>query len=163
MHKSGIPALFRLGGGPDAKNSNMVIVNSGQAGLSLPNRDYYVKEDAKSVEIRGKFVAHMTNMFKLLGESPEAAAANANTVMSIQTRLAKASKAPADLRDPDKNYNKIKLAEAQAIIPNFSLTEYMKLRGIPDVSEINFGQPKFFKELNTMLKDVPLDSWKTYL
>ena len=83
--------------------------------------------------------------------------------MDIQTRLAKASLAPADLRDPDKNYNKIKLTEAQAIIPNFSLTEYMKRRGIPPVSEINFGQPKFFKELNTMLADVPLAGWKTYL
>ena len=72
MHKMGVPALFRFGGGPDAKDSNMVIVNSGQGGLSLPNRDYYVKEDAKSVEIRGKFVDHMTNMFKLLGDSPDA-------------------------------------------------------------------------------------------
>src|SRR5258708_10198206 len=143
MHKAGIPALFRLGGGPDAKNSNMVIVNSGQAGLSLPNRDYYVKEDAKSVEIRGKFVAHMTNMFKLLGDSPEAAAANANTVMSIQTRLAKASKAPADLRDPDKNYNKIPLADSQAVIPNFSLADYMKVLRMPAPTEINFRHPRF--------------------
>ena len=163
MHKLGLPALFRLGGGPDAKNSNMVIVNSGQAGLSLPNRDYYVKDDARSVEIRGKFVDHVTNMFKLLGDLPETAAANAKTVMDIQMRLAKASTAPADLRDPDKNYNKIPLADAQAIIPNLSLANYMKERGIPAVTEINFGQPNFFKEVNTMLTDVPVDSWKTYL
>jgi putative endopeptidase len=163
LHNMGIASLFRLSGGPDPKESNQFIVNSGQGGLSLPNRDYYTKEDAKSIEIRQKFVTHMTNMFKLLGLSPDAAAANARTVMDIQTRLAKASLAPADLRDPDKNYNKIKLTEAQAIIPNFSLTEFIKLRGIPDVTEINFGQPKFFKELNTMLTDVPLDSWKTYL
>lgn len=163
MHKAGIPALFRLAGGPDAKNSNMVIVNSGQAGLSLPNRDYYTKTDAKSVEIRGKFVEYMTNMFKLLGESPDAAAADAATVMDIQNRLAKASTAPADLRDPDKNYNKIPLGEAQAIIPNFSLADYMKARGIPAVTEINFGQPGFFKEVNTMFTDVPVASWKTYL
>lgn len=163
MHKAGIPALFRLAGGPDAKNSNMVIVNSGQAGLSLPNRDYYTKTDPKSVEIRGKFVEYMTNMFKLLGESPDAAAADAATVMDIQNRLAKASTAPADLRDPDKNYNKIPLGEAQAIIPNFSLADYMKARGIPAVTEINFGQPGFFKEVNTMLTDVPVASWKTYL
>lgn len=163
MHNAGLPAMFRFGGGPDAKNSNMVIVNSGQGGLSLPNRDYYTKDDAKSIEIRGKFLEHVTNMFKLLGDSPDAAAANANTVMQIQTRLANASKAPADLRDPDKNYNKIPIADAQAVIPNFSLTEYMKERGMPAVSEINFGQPDFFKELNNMLTDVPVDSWKTYL
>lgn len=163
MHKAGLPAVFRLNGGPDAKNSNMVIVNSGQAGLSLPNSDYYTKTDAKSVEIRGKFVDYMTNMFKLLGDSPEAAAANAKTVIDIQMRLAKASTAPADLRDPDKNYNKIPVADAQAMIPNLSLTEYMKVRGIPAVADINFGQPNFFKEVNTMLTEVPVDGWKTYL
>ncbi len=163
MHSLGLPALFRLGGGPDAKNSNMVIVNAGQAGLSLPNRDYYTKEDAKSVEIRSKFAEYVTNMFKLVGDSPEAAAANAGTVMSIQTRLAKASTAPADLRDPDKNYNKISLADAQAVIPNFSFASYIKERGIPAVTEINLGQPGFFKEVNAMLAEVPVDSWKTYL
>ncbi len=162
LHKMSVPALFRLGGGADAKNSNMVIVNSGQGGLSLPNRDYYVKEDAKSAEIKGKFVEHMTNMFKLLGDAPDAAAANAAKVMELQMRLAKASTAPADLRDPDKNYNKIPLADAQAIIPNFSLAGYMKERGMPIVTEINFGQPGFFKEVNNMFTDVPVDTWKTY-
>ncbi len=163
LHSSGIPAMFRLAGGADAKDSNMVIVNSGQGGLSLPNRDYYVKDDAKSVEIKGKFVEYMTNMFKLLGEVPDKAAADAKTVMDIQMRLAKASTSPADLRDPDKIYNKISVRDAQGIIPNFSLTDYMKTRGMPPVTEINFGQPGFFKELNTMLTDVPVDSWKTYM
>jgi putative endopeptidase len=102
-------------------------------------------------------------MFKLLGDTPDAATANAATVMAIQMRLAKASTAPMDLRDPDKNYNKIPLADAQAVVPNFSLTDYMKARGIPAVTEINFGQPNFFKEVNAMLTDVPVDQWKTYL
>ena len=162
LHNLSLPALFRLGGGPDPKNSNMVIVNSGQGGLTLPNRDYYTKGDAKSVEIRGKFVEHVTNMFKLLGETPEQAAADAGTVMAIQTRLANASKAPVELRDADKNYNKISVADAQKIIPNFSLSDYMKERGIPTVTEINFTQPLFFGEVNTMLTDVPVANWKTY-
>ncbi|MEO6654686.1 MAG: M13 family metallopeptidase [Pyrinomonadaceae bacterium] len=163
LHKAGLPSLFRLGGGSDAKDSNMVIVNAGQGGLSLPNRDYYIKEDAKSVEIKGKFVEYMTNMFKLVGETPDAAAADAKTVMDIQMRLARAATSPADLRDPDKVYNKISIANAQAIIPNFSLTNYMKTRGIPAVTEINLGQPGFFKEVNTMLTEVPVESWKTYM
>ena len=162
LHNMGVSTLFRLGGGPDQKNTNMVIVNSGQGGLSLPNRDYYTKEDAKSVEIRSKFVEHMSNMFKLLGESPTQSAADAVTVMDIQMKLAKASAAPVELRDPDKNYNKISVADAQMIIPNFSLTSYMKERGMPPVTEINFGQPNFFRELNKMLADVPVASWKTY-
>lgn len=162
LHNMGVGAMFRLGGAPDQKNTNMVIVNAGQGGLSLPTRDYYTKDDAKSVEIRGKFVEHMTNMFKLLGETPDQAAADARTVMAIQVRMAKASASPVELRDADKNYNKIPLADAQMIIPNFSLTGYMKERGMPPVTEINFGQPNFFRELNRMLADVPVANWKPY-
>src|SRR5213076_2290158 len=69
MHQMSVPAAFRLGGSQDLKDSNSVIVNAGQGGLTLPNRDYYTKDDAKSVETRSKFVAHMTNMFKLLGDA----------------------------------------------------------------------------------------------
>ncbi len=163
LHKRGLPSLFRLNAGADAKDSNVIILNAGQAGLSLPNRDYYTKEDAKSVEIRGKFVEYVTNMFKLLGDSPDAAAANAKTVMDMQMRLAMASTPPADLRDPDKNYNKIPMADAQAIFSNFSLADYMKTRGIPAMTHINFTQPGFFKEVNTMLADTPVESWKTYM
>ncbi len=162
MHSMGVPAVFRVGGGADLKNSSMVIVNAGQGGLTLPNRDYYTNTDAKSVETRAKFVEYMTNMFKLAGDAPAAAAANAATVMEMQTRLANASLAPVDLRDPDKNYNKIAFTAAQEIIPNFSLTDYMTARGLPSVTEINLGQPGFFKEVNSMLKDVPVANWKTY-
>ncbi|HEV7701427.1 MAG TPA: M13 family metallopeptidase [Pyrinomonadaceae bacterium] len=162
LHKEGVPSVFRLGGGADAKNSNMVIVNAGQGGLSLPNKDYYTKLDARSVEIRVKFLEHMTNMFKLLGDNPDTAARNAQTVMDVQTRLANASKAPVELRDPDKNYNKIPLADAQKIIPNLPLASYMKERGMPPAKEINFGQPDFFAEVNKMLADVPVDAWRTY-
>ena len=88
-------ALFRFGGGSDLKNSSMVIANAGQGGLSLPNREYYTKTDEKSVETREKFVEYMTNMFKLLGDKPEKAEANAKTVMDIQMRLAKVSLPPS--------------------------------------------------------------------
>jgi putative endopeptidase len=161
LQRNGVPLLFRFGGGPDAKNSNMVIVNSGQGGLTLA-RDNYVRTDARSTEIRGRFVEHMSNMLELLKDSPERAAEEAKMVMDLQTRLANASKSPADLRDPDKNYNKITVVEAQAIIPNLNLTEYMKVRGIPAVTEINFTQPDFFKEVNKMLGDTPVEAWKTY-
>src|SRR5262249_30391704 len=131
-------------------------------GLTLA-RDNYVRTDERSADIREKFVGHMTNMFKLAGDSPEQAAAEAKTVMDIQMRLAKASKSPADLRDRDKNYNKISVADAQAIIPNLSLADYMKLRGFPSVTEIDFTGPDFFKEVNAMLADTPVDAWQAYL
>jgi putative endopeptidase len=163
MHKSGFPAIFTFAGGADLKNSSMVIVNAGQGGLSLQSRNYYTDTDAKTVETREKFMEYMTNMFKHLGDDDSEAAANAKTVMDIQTRLAKASLAPADLRNPDKRYNKMTLAAAQEITPDFSWTNYMTTRGVPTVMEINIGQPDFFREVNAMLKDIPLESWKTYL
>lgn len=163
LHNTGIPVLFALGGGADLKNSSMVIVNAGQGGLSLPNRDYYTKDDVKSKETREKFVEYMTNMFKLLRQTPEQASASAKAVMDIQTRLAKASLPPVELRNPDNRYNKVTLKAAQDIIPNLALTRYLADRGIPAVSEINIGQPAFFKEVNAMVKDVPMESWKTYL
>ena len=162
LHNDGFPALFRFGGGRDAKDSNSVIVSSGQGGLSLPNKDYYTKDDAKMVETRQKFVEYMTKVFDMSGDTPAEAKAHAETVMAIQMRLANASKAPVEMRDPDKNYNKIKLSDAQAIIPNLPLKDYLKRRGIPVPETLNFGQPDFFKELNTMLKEVPVDQWKTY-
>jgi putative endopeptidase len=163
MHNAGLPAVFSFGGGADLKNSTMVIVNAGQGGLSLPNRDYYLKDDAKSIETRQKFMEYMTNMFKNLGDKPEKAAANAKVVMDLQTRLAKASLAQVDLRNPDNRYKKVSITEAQAITPDFSWEEYMKTRGIPAVADFNIGQPDFFKEANAMMKEVPLENWQTYL
>jgi putative endopeptidase len=162
LHKAGMPVLFNMRGGADAKNSNMVIVNAGQGGLTLA-RDNYVRTDQRSSNIRDKFVEHMTNMFKLAGDSPDQAASEAKASMDVQMRLAKASKSPADLRDRDKNYNKISVADAQAIVPNFNLSDYMKLRGFPSVSEIDFTGPDFFKEVNAMLADTPVDAWQSYL
>jgi len=163
LHNAGLPSLFGFGAGPDLKDSNAVIINTFQGGLSLPNRDYYLNTDAKSVEIRAKFVAHMTNMFKLLGDSSETAAANAADVMEMQTRLAKASLSQVELRNPDNRYNKISLSAAEAMTPELSWETYFKERSVPMVSEINIGPPKFFAEVNTMLKDVPIEKWKTYL
>jgi len=112
---------------------------------------------------RAKFLEHMTNMFKLLGETPEQAATDAETVMAVQTRLANASMTPEQLRNRDKNYNKITLVEAQKIVPDFSLEDYLKERGITARTDIDFQQPTFFAEFDKMLTDVPLDQWKTYL
>lgn len=163
LHNAGIPAVFGFGGGPDLKDSNSVIANAGQGGLSLPNRDYYTNTDDKSVEIRTKFVEHVTNMFRLLGENADIAAADAKAVLDIQTRLAKASLTPVERRNPDNNYNKITVAAAQEITPNFSWQSYFTGRNVPSVSEMNIAPPKFFIEVNSMLKDTSIDNWKTYL
>jgi putative endopeptidase len=163
LHDAGLPAVFSFGAGADLKNTNAVIINAFQGGLSLPNRDYYLNTDPKSVETRAKFIAHMTNMFKLLGDSPQSAAANAATVMEMQTRMAKASLSPVELRNPDNRYNKVTVAAAQEMTPNFSWETYLKEREVPAQPEMNIAPPKFFSEVNAMIKDVPLENWKTYL
>jgi putative endopeptidase len=163
LHSAGLPAVFGFGAAADLKDSNAVIVNAGQGGLTLPNRDYYTKDDAKSVETRAKFVEYMTNMFKLLGDTPEAAAAHAAKVLEVQTRLAKASLSPVELRNPNLRYNKIALAAAQELTPNLSWASYMAARGVTPEKDLNIAPPKFFQEVNSMIADVSVEDWKTYL
>jgi predicted metalloendopeptidase len=163
LHNVGLPAVFGFGVGPDLKESNAVLAGLNQGGLSLPNSDYYTNVDPRSIEIRQRFVQHMTSMFKLLGDDADAAKKNADTVLAIQTRLARASLTPVERRNPNNNYNKIKLTDAQAATPNFDWTAYLTARNSPSVTELNMVPPKFFAEFNTMLTDVPVDQWKTYL
>lgn len=163
MHDLGLPAVFGFGAGADLKATNSVILNAGQGGISLPNRDYYTKTDAKSLETRAKFVEYMTNMFKLLGNSPDAAAAKAAKVLEMQTRLANASLTPVERRNPELSYNKVTFAGVQELTPNFAWTTYYAERGIATSSEINVAPAKFFKEMNAMMSDVSIQDWKTYL
>ncbi|MEP6902258.1 MAG: M13 family metallopeptidase, partial [Actinomycetota bacterium] len=163
FHSAGIPVLFGFGAGADAKNSVLNIANANQGGLSLPNRDFYTKDDPKSVETRTKFVEYMANMFRLLGDDAGAAAENAKTVMMIQTELANASKSPVELRNPEARYNKKSLTQLAEMTPNFSWTDYMTTRGVPPVQEVNIGQPAFFEEVNKMMTGVSIEQWKTYL
>lgn len=163
FHDNGIPAVFGFGAGPDLKDSNAVLINAGQGGISLPNRDYYTQTDAKSVETRGKFVEHMTNMFKLLGDDADKATADAAKVMEIQTRLANASLTPVERRNPDNNYNKITFDAAQKLTPNFSWSAYTSERGVPAIADVNMAPAKFFTEMNAMIGEVSIDDWKTYL
>ncbi len=163
MHNMGIPVLFGFGGGADAKNSSINIAQASQGGLSLPNRDFYTKGDPKSQETRERFREYVVSMFRLLGDDEETARMEAFSVTRIQTRLANASKAPVELRDPQKRYNKKSLAELNQMTPNILWASYMETRGVPPVTEINIGQPEFFAEVNQMMKDVPLADWKSYL
>ncbi|HTK27742.1 MAG TPA: M13 family metallopeptidase [Pyrinomonadaceae bacterium] len=163
LHDRGVPVLFGFGSGPDLKNSSMVIANAGQGGLSLPNRDYYTKDDDKSKETREKFVEYMTTMFGLLGDKPDEAAANAKTVMDMQMRLALASLTPVEGRIPENRYNKVAFTQMSELTPDFSWNDYVAERGVTGLTEINIAPPKFFKEVDAMMKDVPVENWKTYM
>ncbi|MDQ2745786.1 MAG: M13 family metallopeptidase [Acidobacteriota bacterium] len=163
FHNRGFGGFFRFGIGADDKNSNVNLAGASQGGIGLPNRDYWFNTDAKSIETRGKYLEYVTNVFKLAGDTPEQAAAEANTVTVIQKRFASAAKPPVELRDSEANYNKKTLAELAQLTPNFSWTDYLKARGIGSVKDVNIGQPKYFEEMSKMLKDVPVSDWKTYL
>ncbi|WP_345115332.1 M13 family metallopeptidase [Hymenobacter algoricola] len=159
----GTGSVFNMGVGQDEKNSTQYAVQIYQGGLRLPNRDYYLKTDPRTKAVQAAYVSYITNVFKLMGETPAAAAKNAATIMRIETRLAKASKSPVDLRDPYANYNKMTLAELQKQYPNLGLTTILAQNRLSAAKSIIVGQPAFLKEANTMLKAEPLGDWKTYL
>ncbi len=163
FHDRGFGGVFGFYIGTDDKNSNANIANANQGGIGLPNRDYWFSTDPKSEETRKKYLEFVTNMFKLAGDTPAAAAADAKTVATIQKRFASAAKPPVELRDSEANYNKKTLAELAQLTPNFSWEEYLKNRGIAGVKEINLGQPKFFEEVGKMMADVAIKDWQTYL
>ena len=162
LHSMGVPALFGFGSLPDLKNSSQVIGFAGQGGLSLPNRDYYTKTDERSQKLRADFVAHMTRMFELLGDAPDKAAAQAQTVLRIQTRLAESSRTPVELRDPTTQYHLMGAEQLRELTPGFSWADYFKGIGAP-AGQINVAHPEFFQALNKTLADVSLADWKTYL
>jgi predicted metalloendopeptidase len=162
LHAMGVPALFGFGSLPDLKNSSMVIGFAGQGGLSLPNRDYYTKTDEKSKQLREEFARHVARMFELVGDAPERAAAGAQTVLAIQTRLAENSRTPVELRDPTKQYNKMGAEQLKTLTPAFDWQAYFRGVGAP-AGEINVAHPEFFQAVDKMLGEVPLADWKTYL
>ncbi|HLW51219.1 MAG TPA: M13 family metallopeptidase [Candidatus Angelobacter sp.] len=162
LHARGIDALFSFGSGADFKNAKEVIGQADQGGLSLPDRDYYLKDDAKSVELRKQYVEHVTNMFKLMGEAPEKAASDATAVMSIETALAKGAMDRVERRDPEKIYHKLTEEQWQALAPTLSWTRYLTDMDSPKLASLNVAVPDFFKALDAELKTVSLDDLKTY-
>ncbi len=163
FHRSGLPMLFGFGSLPDLKNSTMVMGFAGQGGLSLPNKDYYSKTDEKSVKLRADFVQHMTNMFQLLGDAPDMAAKNAQTVMSIETRLAQNSRGPVELRDFTKQYHMLSTKDLDNLTPHFSWGAYFTGLGLAKEMRINMAHPEFFQAADKMLAEVPVADWKTYM
>jgi len=163
FQKYSISTFFYLFSNQDSKNSNSVIAQFYQAGLGLPERDYYFNNDESTKKIRDKYLIHLTKMFELLKDEPTVAEKNARTVMSIETQLAKASFTNIENQDPQKTYNKFDLAGLNKLSPNIKWAAYFTQTGYPDLKEINIYQPGFFKELGNMMKSVSVNDWKTFL
>jgi putative endopeptidase len=162
LQNEGVGVLFRFSANQDAKDSTQVVGAAWQGGLGLPEREYYLKQDDKSKQLREAYVHHVAKMFELLGDPADTAAAEGSTVLGIETALATASMKNTDLRDPEKTYHRMKLADLQSMAPNFDWESYFKAVGRPDLKEINVGQPDFFKALDTQLTKTPIADWKTY-
>ncbi|HIC7358228.1 TPA: M13 family metallopeptidase [Legionella pneumophila] len=163
LHKIGVGALFNFGSMQDFKDSTSMIGAVMQGGLGLPDRDYYLKKEAKFKQVREAYVNHLTKMFELLGDSSEMAAKEAKTVMDIETQLAKASMSQVEQRDPHAIYHMMTIAELDKMTPNFSWSQYLIARGQGEIKKINFAMPGFFKTMNELLQSVSLDEWKIYL
>src|SRR5438270_5540999 len=163
LHSMGVNALFGFGSGIDDKNSTMTIANAVQGGLGMPDRDYYTKPDADMKDKREKYVAHVTKMLTLLGEPAAKAAEDAKKIMALETKLAEASRTRVELRDPQKNYNKMPQADLQKLMPDWDWAEYFKEIKLDEPGEINVHQPDFFKAANEVFKSTSIDDWKTYL
>jgi putative endopeptidase len=157
----GMNVPFGSGSNQDFKNASEVIFGVSQSGLGLPDRDYYF--DEKRQPIRDAYVKHVTNMFTLLGDAPERAAAEAQTVMTLETKLAKASMTNVDQREPSNIYHRMTVADLQKLTPNFDWSAFFKGIGYAGKFDVNVAQPEFFKAVNTELTATPLDDWKTYL
>jgi putative endopeptidase len=163
LHRQRIPAVFGFGWNFDLKDSSMVIgeVKQGQGVWTLPNRDYYT--EAKFAPARDDFVKYAAKMFELLGDAPGQATANAQTIFSIQTKLAESASTPLQLRDLNANYNKRTMAQLKEFAPNVDWVKYFSERGAPPMTEVNVAQPTFIEKMNALLVSVPIADWKTYL
>ncbi|HEY4492722.1 MAG TPA: M13 family metallopeptidase, partial [Acidobacteriota bacterium] len=163
FHKHGISPAFGFFAYQDFKNSNQTVGWLYQGGLGLPDRDYYFREDEKTKEIRKEYVLHVQKMFELLGDKPDSAAAQAKTVMDMETRLAKVSMTVVEQRNPEAIYHMMQLSDLQRIAPQFLWATYFQAIGLSTPGEMNIAQPEFFKEFSKMQTEVSLKDWKTYL
>lgn len=163
LHKMGLMVIFGFGSMQDFADSQKVIAAIDQNGLSLPTRDYYLSKDKKFIKIREEFVKHVTKMFMLLGDSEKVALAKADSILKLETTLAKASMTQVKMRDPQAVYNIMSINSLNKLTPNFAWEKYFEEIGLKDVKSVNVGMPKYMRAVNKAFKDYDLSIWKTYL
>jgi putative endopeptidase len=160
MHSYGYNALFGSGANRDFKNASETIIGISQGGLGLPTRDYYFKDDSKP--IRDEYVKHVAKMFELMGDDTAKAASEAQAVMTLETKLADASKSPVELRDLEKFYHRMPMTSVKDVAPAFDWVAYFQTVG-HSKADVNVSTPDFFKAMNTELTATSIADWKSYL
>jgi len=149
--------------GQDAVDSSLEIVELGAGGLGLPDRDYYLKTDPKSVKLREQYVAYIVKLLGLAGETPEQAKADADSILKIEIALAKSSLTRVERRDPHKTYHIMTVAELSGLTPEIDWQRYFAVQGAPGVAKLNVSQPEFMKAVQTELTTEPVDALKAYV
>ncbi|HYL78939.1 MAG TPA: M13 family metallopeptidase [Bryobacteraceae bacterium] len=163
LHLTGVTVLFNFYSSPDAKDSMRMIAQADQGGMGLPDRDYYLKDDAKSVELRKQYVAHVAKMLELLGEPADKAAADADAVMKIETGLAKGALDRVSRRDPQQTYHKLTVHELVSLSPGIDWPKYFAGVGAPPIEDLNVAEPNFFRTLESVLVQTSLEDLKAYM
>src|SRR5262245_59918391 len=163
LHLRQEDATFRFGAAPDFKQSTMTIAVAAQGGLGMHDRDYYTKTGSTSQKTRAEYLAHIARTLVLIGAPEAQAKTDADKIMAIETALANASMINVQRRDPNAVYHKMKTDDLRALASNFDWNTYLTAGDLGTLADLNVAQPDFFKALNGMLKDVPLDHWKAYL
>ena len=159
----GVGALYSPYIFQDEKNSDRNALHLYQGGLGLPDRDYYFDSDDRAKLLRREYVAHVTRMFVLLGESRDTAGKHAATVMALETELAGASRELEQLRDPVENYNPMSLDEVGKLTPSIPWVGHLAAGRITGIDSVIVGQPEFFQQVERSLQTHGIDEWRTYL
>ncbi|MBA4134717.1 MAG: M13 family peptidase [Flavobacterium sp.] len=160
--KGGI-GFFGVGVGTDAKNSNRNVVNVGPGSLGLPDRDYYVSDDADSKEKRQKYVAHVARMLAFLGEKPQVAQKNAENILALEIAMSKPRLDRVERRDRRKTYNPMTVADLQKLTPAIQWESYITGLGLPKVDTVIVSQPRYMEALQTIFTENKLEDWKAYM
>jgi putative endopeptidase len=155
--------LFRFGVDQDDKNVNQYIPQLGQGGLTLSDRDYYLKTDGRSQNIRKAYVSYITDMFKMVGDDEKTATWKANAIMELETGLAKSQLSRVEMRDPQKTYNKFSLADFIKSTPGMDWKAILGMMKVSSADSLLVNNPSYFKTVNSLLTVVPVDTWKAYL
>jgi endothelin-converting enzyme/putative endopeptidase len=163
LHDIGVPAFFRFSAQTDLTDATQQIANVDQAGLGLPDRDFYIKDDERSREIRTKYAAHIERMFRLAEEEPADAAAHAAAVVALETTLAQASLDRVKRREPANTQHRMTLADFQALTPRFDWKKYVGAAEAPKFQVLNVAVPDFFKAFNGVIASVTVDDLRAYL
>ena len=161
FHNQGVDAFFRFNSTPDSDNARMTIADVDQGGLGLPDKSYYIQE--KDAEKREKYVAHISQMFQLVGVPQAEADAKAKTVLAMETSLAKSSLDRTERRNPHLLHNRMTLTQLEALAPSVDFKRYFADRHAPAFDSLNVSVPDFFKNLGTLVDSSSLDDLKTYL